>query len=85
MNVSVGGKTGRLIREQAERISRCRLTFHLIGSKNAQALVNQNIVDRALFLQDAGEGGGAPGAPEPGNREVVGRVLRAVKAPSGAD
>lgn len=52
MNVSVGGKTGRLIREQAERISRCRLTFHLIGAKNTQALVNQNIVDRALFIEE---------------------------------
>ena len=55
MNVSVGGKTGRLIREQAERISRCRLTFHLIGAHSAQALVNQNIVERALFVEEAGE------------------------------
>ena len=56
MNVSVGGKTGHLIREQAERISRCRLTFHLLGTKNSQALVNQNIVDRALFIEEASEG-----------------------------
>ena len=28
LEISVGGKTTRLVREQAERISRCRLTFH---------------------------------------------------------
>jgi hypothetical protein len=46
--------TGRSVRDQAERISRCRLTFHLTaasGSKVA-ALVNQSIVDRALFIEE---------------------------------
>src|ERR1700692_5111105 len=28
LEMSVGGKTATLVREQAERISRCRLTFH---------------------------------------------------------
>ena len=29
IGVSVGGMTGQSVRDQAERISRCRLTFHL--------------------------------------------------------
>ena len=49
LGVSVGGKTARLVREQAERISRCRLTFH--GTRGrATLLVNQNIVDVAMFV-----------------------------------
>jgi Plasmid encoded RepA protein len=52
IGVSVGGKTDRSVREQAERISRCRLTFHLLG-KNGSGLVNQSIVDRALFIEAA--------------------------------
>jgi hypothetical protein len=49
IGVSVGGKTDRSVREQAERISRCRLTFHLMGT-NGSGLVNQSIVDKALFI-----------------------------------
>jgi len=51
IGVSVGGRTGRLVKDQAERISRCRLTFHLQGGKSA-GLINQSIVDRALFIDD---------------------------------
>jgi hypothetical protein len=49
IGVSVGGNTDRSVREQAERISRCRLTFHLLGG-NGSGLVNQSIVDKALFI-----------------------------------
>ena len=51
LNISYGGKTGRSVRDQAERISRCRLTFHLAtgGAGTASGLVQQNIVDRAHF------------------------------------
>ncbi len=52
IGVSVGGRTGKLVKDQAERISRCRLTFHLQGAKTA-GLINQSIVDRALFIEDA--------------------------------
>ena len=45
-----GGKSGRRVREQAELLSRCRLTFHLQGAGRA-GLVNVGIVDRALFLE----------------------------------
>ena len=44
-----GGKSGKGVREQAELLSRCRLTFHLTEGR-AQGLVNVGIVDRALFL-----------------------------------
>lgn len=50
IGVSVGGRTGLLVKEQAERISRCRLTFHLQG--RTTGLINQSIVDRALFIED---------------------------------
>lgn len=49
IGVPWGGKSGHGVREQAELLSRCRLTFHLIGQGRA-GLVNQQIVDRALFL-----------------------------------
>lgn len=52
IGVSVGGRTGKLVKDQAERISRCRLTFHLQGAKSA-GLINQSIVDRALFIEDS--------------------------------
>lgn len=51
LGISVGGMTGRSVRDQAERISRCRLTFHLSGASGS-GLVNQNIVDRALFIEE---------------------------------
>ena len=57
IGVSVGGRTGKLVKDQAERISRCRLTFHLQGGKSA-GLVNQSIVDRALFIDDENPGQG---------------------------
>ncbi len=54
LGISVGGKTARLVREQAERISRCRLTFHA-NRRGSSILVNQNIVDLAMFVSDGGE------------------------------
>ncbi len=52
LGIPVGGKSFRDVREQAERISRCRLTFHVAHDGKA-GLVNQNIVDTALFLGTA--------------------------------
>ncbi len=52
LGIPVGGKSFKDVREQAERISRCRLTFHVqTGSK--QGLVNQNIVDTAMFMHES--------------------------------
>ena len=56
MGISYGGRTGKLVRDQAERISRCRMTFHLQGNGKS-GLVNQSIVDRALFIDIASDPG----------------------------
>jgi hypothetical protein len=49
IGVSWGGNTGKAVREQAELLSRCRLSFHIAG-KGRTGLVNQSIVDRAIFI-----------------------------------
>jgi Plasmid encoded RepA protein len=57
LGIPIGGKSLKDAREQAERISRCRLSFH-IQSGGRAGLVNQNIVDTAMFVDgaDAGQG-----------------------------
>ena len=57
LGISGGGKTTKLVREQAERISRCRLTFHA-KRHGGSLLVNQNIVDVAMFVDEPGNGQG---------------------------
>lgn len=54
MGVPIGGKSVALIRDQAERISRCRLSFNVAGTGGMQ-FRQQTIVDDALFL-DVREG-----------------------------
>jgi hypothetical protein len=49
LGIPIGGKSVEAVREQAERLSRCRLTFQ-IRSGTTTGLVNQNIVDSAIFL-----------------------------------
>ncbi len=49
MGIPAGGKSIKDVREQADRISRCRLTF-LVRQGNRTGLVNQNIVDTAMFV-----------------------------------
>lgn len=56
LGITVGGKTTKLVREQAERISRCRLTFHA-ARQGGSLLVNQNIVDVAMFVDDPSNAG----------------------------
>lgn len=53
MGVPIGGTAARSVRDQAERISRSRLTFHIGPQGNASGLVNQSIVDRAIFFDVA--------------------------------
>jgi len=55
LGLSSGGKTHKAVREQVERISRCRLTFHIEG-KGRRGVANQAIVDNAVFFDDGGEG-----------------------------
>jgi hypothetical protein len=49
LGIPIGGKSFRDVREQADRLSRCRLTFHVQQGGRA-GLINQNIVDAAMFV-----------------------------------
>ena len=51
MGIPQGGKSIKEVKEQAERISRCRLSFQ-IQHDGRTGLVNQNIVDSAIFLDE---------------------------------
>lgn len=51
MGIPQGGKSIADVREQAERISRCRINFEFHGG-NSSGLINQNIVDTAMFFDD---------------------------------
>ena len=58
IGIQPGGSAFRSVRDQAERISRCRLTFHIQGAGKTSALVNQSVVDRALFIEDGDDSQG---------------------------
>jgi hypothetical protein len=51
VGIPAGGMTGKSVRDQAERISRCKLTFDIATGGRASGLVQQTIVDRALFIE----------------------------------
>jgi len=59
LGIPTGGKSIAAVRDQAERLARCRLSFHVTNGK-AAGLVNQSIVDSALFLEadDTARGSG---------------------------
>jgi hypothetical protein len=57
MGIPPGGKSIADVREQAERITRCRLTF-AVQQAGRSALVQQLIVDKALFTEDEDSSGG---------------------------
>jgi hypothetical protein len=57
IGVPDGGKSRRNVLDQADRLSRCRMSFHMTGQGGGQGLVQQNIVDRALFIQEGGRQG----------------------------
>ena len=57
LGIPIGGKSFKDVREQADRLSRCRLTFHLQAGAGRSGLVNQNIVDAAMFVEDGGHAG----------------------------
>jgi len=56
LGIQPGGTAFRSVRDQAERISRCRLSFHVQGGGGRSALVNQSVVDAALFIEDDADG-----------------------------
>lgn len=51
VGIPAGGMTGRSVRDQAERISRCKLTFDITTGARSSGLVQQTIVDKALFIE----------------------------------
>jgi hypothetical protein len=54
MRIPVGGRNLGIVREQTERISRCRLTFE-VRQGNRLGLANQSIIDTAIFLEPTEE------------------------------
>jgi hypothetical protein len=58
LGIPIGGKSFADVREQADRLSRCRLTFHVQQGGRA-GLINQNIVDAAMFVSDSESGQGS--------------------------
>lgn len=55
LGIPQGGSSIAAVREQAERLSLCRLTFR-VQSGGATGLLNQSIVDTALFLEEPEDG-----------------------------
>lgn len=51
VGIPAGGTTGRSVRDQAERISRCKLTFDIATKGRGSGLVQQTILDKALFIE----------------------------------
>jgi hypothetical protein len=51
LSIPQGGSSVAMVRDQAERLSLCRLTFR-VQAAGATGLLNQSIVDTALFLDE---------------------------------
>ena len=51
LDIPVGGKSARDVRDQAERLSRCRMTLQ-ISQGGRTGLVNQHILDTAIFIDE---------------------------------
>jgi hypothetical protein len=68
LGIPQGGSSIAMVRDQAERLSLCRLTFR-VRAAGATGLLNQSIVDTALFLD--GPEGGPPGKRRPQFTERV--------------
>jgi hypothetical protein len=57
LEIPIGGKQMASVRDQAERISRCRLSFQ-IKQGTRTGLVNQHILDTSMFIEDDSVQGG---------------------------
>lgn len=59
MDIAPGGNSIAGVREQAERIARCRLSFQIRGANGKSGLVQQQVVDTAMFAdaEDSSSGG----------------------------
>ena len=84
LGITPGGKSIRDVREQAERISRCRLTFHMAArGGSAGGLVNQSIVDSALFAETTEEAQASAAVPMPSScLRASSRISSATQSPS---
>ncbi len=51
LGIPLGGRSAKDVRDQAERISRCRMSFQ-ISQGGKSGLVNQSIMDTAMFVED---------------------------------
>ena len=51
LEIPIGGKAMQVVRDQAERISRCRMSFQ-IKQGSRTGLVNQNLLDTSMFVED---------------------------------
>jgi hypothetical protein len=58
LGIPLGGKSSKDVRDQTERILRCRLTFE-VNQQGCYGIIHQHIVDAAMFDSD-GERHGAP-------------------------
>ncbi len=59
MGIPIGGRSMAAVRDQADRISRCRMTFE-VSQGSRSGLVHQNILDTSMFVSDESpEGQGA--------------------------
>ena len=56
LGIPLGGQSVKDVRDQAERISRCRMSFQIMQG-NKSGLVNQSIMDTAMFVEE--EAGGS--------------------------
>ncbi len=57
LEIPIGGKQMTSVRDQAERISRCRLSFQ-IKQGDRTGLMNQHILDTSMFIEDENSQGG---------------------------
>jgi Plasmid encoded RepA protein len=51
LGIPLGGRSAKDVRDQAERISRCRMSFQIVQGNKA-GLMNQSIMDTAMFVED---------------------------------
>lgn len=51
LGIPIGGKSMKDVRDQAERLSRCRMTL-TIKQGSRTGLMNQNLLDTSMFVED---------------------------------
>jgi hypothetical protein len=80
LGIPIGGRSMQDVRDQAERISRCRMSFQIVQG-NRSGLVNQSILDTSHV-----RGGRQRPDERPVHRDrhAIADVLRPTKTPSGA-